>query len=114
MLAHGKILFICDDKSYANRLMEQLSDLGDYTLVTESTSQAGLVSLRHSICDLVIIRYAIPDLDILSTIGELKKIDPDCVIVVLLEVEVEGQSNQYAEVGVFETLGWPVKTDKLK
>ena len=114
MLARGKILFVCDDKSYTNRVKEQLSGLGDYTLITESTAQAGVMSLERNICDLVIIRYAIPDLDILSAIGEFKKADPDCVIVVLLEVEVEGQSNQYAEVGVFETLGWPVKTDKLK
>ncbi len=114
MFVHSKILFICDDRSYANTIRDQLSTLGNYTLITESTAQAGLVSLKHDICDLVIIRYAIPDLDILSTIGELKKIDPDCVIVVLLEVEVEGQSNQYSEVGVFETLGWPIKTDKLK
>ena len=77
MFVHSKILFICDDRSYANKIKEQLSGLGDYTLITESTSQAGLVSLRQSICDLVIIRYAIPDLDILSTIGELKKVDPD-------------------------------------
>lgn len=99
MAVQGKILFICDDKSYIIKIKEQLSNLGDYILTTESTAQAGVVSLEHYICDLVIIRYAIPDLDILSMIGELKKVDSDCVIVVLLEVEVEGQSNQFAEVG---------------
>jgi len=114
MVVQGKVLLICDDKSYAIEIKEQLSNIGDYVLITETTSQAGIVSLEHNICDLVIIRYAIPDLDILSTISDLKKIDPDCVIIVLIEVEVEEQANQFAEIGVFETLGWPVKTEKLK
>lgn len=114
MATHGKIIFICDDKSYAIKIKEELSNLGDYTLIVESTVQAGVVSLRQSICDLVIIRYAILGLDILSGIIELKKVDPDCVIVVLLEVEEESETNQFAEVGVFETLGWPVKAEKLK
>ncbi|MDD5561215.1 MAG: HD domain-containing protein [Candidatus Omnitrophica bacterium] len=114
MAVQGKILFICDDKSYVIEIKEQLSRLGDYTLIAESTAQAGVISLEHHMCDLVIIRYAIPELDILAAISDLKKVDPDCVIIVLLEVEVEGQANQFAEIGVFETLGWPVKTDNLK
>lgn len=114
MATHGKILFICDDKSYVNKIKEELSRLGDYTLVVESTAQAGVVSLGQSICDLIIIRYAIPELDILSGITELKKVDPDCVIIVLLEVEEESENNQFAEVGIFETLGWPVKPERLK
>ena len=114
MPTHGKILFICDDKTYVNEMREELAKLGDYTLIVESTAQAGVVSLEQSICDLIIIRYAIPELDILSGIAELKKVDPDCVIVVLLEVEEEGIDNQFAEVGIFETLGWPVKTEKLR
>lgn len=114
MAAFGKILFICDDKSYVNKIKEHLSKIGEYTLVPESTARAGVVSLQHSVFDLVIIRYAMPDLDILATIGELKTVDPDCVIVVLLEVEDAGQSNQFAEVGVFEVLGWPLNPDKLK
>ncbi|MDD5501784.1 MAG: HD domain-containing protein [Candidatus Omnitrophica bacterium] len=114
MALGGKILFLCDDRSYTNRIREELSDLGNYTLIEESTAQAAVISLEHHICDLVIIRYAIPELDILSAITDLKKVDPDCMIVVLLEVEDEGQSNHFAEVGIFETLGWPVKADKLK
>jgi putative nucleotidyltransferase with HDIG domain len=88
--------------------------LGDYTLIVESTAQAGVVSLEQNICDIVIIRYAIPELDILSGITELKKVDPDCVIIVLLEVAEEGETNQFMDVGVFETLGWPIKAEKLK
>ena len=114
MSAFGKILFICDDKAYANKIKEHLLKLGEYVLITESTAQAGVVSLQHSIFDLIIIRYAIPDLDILSTIAEFKKVDPDCVIVVLLEVEEHSQGNQFADVGVYEVLGWPIDFDKLK
>jgi len=114
MAVFGKILFICDDKAYANEIEEQLAGLGEYKLITETTSQAGVISLQHSICDLVIIRYAMQDLDILATIGELKKVDPDCVIVILLEVEDQGKGNQFADVGIYEVLGWPLNIDKLK
>jgi putative nucleotidyltransferase with HDIG domain len=114
MLAHGKILFICDDKSYVNELKGQLSGLGDYTIAAESTAQAGVISLKESACDLIIIRYAIPDLDILSAIADLRKVDPDCVIVVLIEAEAGRDNSQFADVGVFDVLAWPVKKDNLK
>jgi len=36
------------------------------------------------------------------------------VIVILLEVEKGTDDNRFAEVGVFDVLGWPVNADKLK
>lgn len=110
----GKILFICDDKAYVNKISEQLSRLGEYILVAESTSQAGVISLQHSACEMVIIRYAMQDMDMLSTIGELKRADPDCVIVVLLEAENGSKGNLFADLGVYDVLGWPLNPDKFK
>ena len=66
MVAHGKILLICDDKSYANYIKEQLLGLRDYSISIESTAQAGLVSLRQSGCDIIFIRYGVPEIDTAS------------------------------------------------
>jgi len=114
MAAPGKILLICDDKSYVTQIQEQLFSLGDYIFIVEPTVQAGALSLKENICDLVLIKYVIPRMDIVFGIAELRKVEPDCVIVVLFEGEQEDTVNQLTELGVFETLNWPVNTKKLK
>ena len=50
----GKILLICDNKSSSSHLKEQLLGWGNYTVIEESSGQAGIVSLSRGICDLVI------------------------------------------------------------
>lgn len=114
MAMHGKILLICDDKSFATYIKEQLFSLGDYHVIVESTVQAGVVSLGQSICDLIFIRQAVPEMDTVSLMFELRKIDPDCVVIFLLEADQEGLTDELAELGIFETLSRPVNAEKLK
>ncbi len=111
---HGKILLICDDKSFADYIKEQLFSLGDYQVIVESTSRAGLVNLEQGICDLIFIRRTVAETDIVSLMLELRKIDPDCVVIFLLEANQEGLKDELAGSGVFETVSRPVNAQKLK
>ena len=114
MATHGKILLICDDKPFADYIKEQLFSLGDYQVIVESTSRAGLVNLEQGICDLIFIRRTVAEMDITSLMLELRKIDPDCVVFFLLEANQEGLKDELAESGVFETVSRPVNAQKLK
>ncbi|MDP2043723.1 MAG: HD domain-containing protein [Candidatus Omnitrophota bacterium] len=111
---HGKILLICDDRSFVTYIKEQLFSLGDYQVSVESTARAGIVSLEQSVCDLIFIRRTVEEMDTVSLMFELRKIDPDCVVIFLLEAEQEGLKDEFAESGVFETVSRPVNAQKLK
>ncbi len=114
METSGRILLICDDKNFSNIFREQLSALGENTVVVEPTAQAATLSLGRGICDLVFVKYAVGETDMGSLMLELKKVDPDCVVVVLLDAQTDGLVNEFAELGAFESMLWPVNTDKLK
>ena len=88
--------------------------LGGYTVVVEPTSRAATLSLAEGACDLIFVKYAIGGIDIGSLMLELKKVDLDCVVVVLFDAQMNGLVNEFAELGVFESIIWPVNTDKLK
>jgi putative nucleotidyltransferase with HDIG domain len=114
METFGKILLICDDKDFSVYFKEQLFVLGGYVVVVEPTAQAAISSLGKGICDLVFVKYAILETNIDSLMFELKKIDPDCLVVVLLDAQIDGLVNELAELGVFESMIWPASSDKLR
>lgn len=110
----GKILLICDNKSSSSRLKEQLLGWGNYTVIEESSGQAGIVSLSRGICDLVIINCTLPETDTALLVRELKNTDPDCVAVVLLETGQTDKADELAESGVFETVSREAGAEKLR
>ncbi len=114
MAVRNKILLICEDRVFSISFKEQLLALGEYVIVVEPTVQAAALSLSRDICDLVFVKYALPETNISSLMRELKKIDPDCTVVVLLDAQKDGLVNEFEELGVFEGIIWPVNTDKLK
>ena len=114
MEVSGRILLICDDKGFFAHFKEQLFDLGGHTVIVEPTSQAATLSLASLNCDLVFVKHGIPETDIGSLMFELKKVDPDCMVVVLLDTQTDGLVNEFAELGVFESMLCPVNVDKLK
>jgi len=110
----GKILLIFNDLSYSKQLKEQLLGLGAYSVVAESTVQAGIFSLKQSNYDMIFIKYEISQTDTASLINELKKIDPDSVIVILHEAGEEENAKGLAELGIYDFLSLPVNAEKLK
>lgn len=115
MALFGKILLICDDQAVCDYFKGKLLALGEYTVVVEPNLQEAEASLSKGICDLVFVKYnAILKTDIGSLILKLKKVDPDCMFVVLFDVQKDGLVNEFAELGVFESLLWPANSDKLK
>jgi putative nucleotidyltransferase with HDIG domain len=114
MAARVKILLICDDQGFANYFKEQFSILGGHDIVVEPTIQAAVLSLSKIVFDLIFVKYATPETDIALLMFELKRVDPDCAVVVLLDAQRDGLANEFDELGVFESILWPANADKLK
>ncbi|MDO9572512.1 MAG: HD-GYP domain-containing protein [Candidatus Omnitrophota bacterium] len=114
MAIRAKILLICDDVGFSNYFKEQLFILGEHTVIVEPTFQAAALSLSKSICDLVFVKFAVLETDIGSGMYELRKVDLDCTAVILLDTQKDGLANEFEELGVFESIIWPVGVDKLK
>ena len=114
MAASGKILLICNDESYSVYIKEQILALGVYSVFVEFSAQAGIASLKQSSYELVLIRYGMPQADMVWLINELKKIDPDCVIVILLETEEEQKAKELVELGIYDLLSPSAHAEKLR
>lgn len=113
MQMFGKMLLICDDKGFATHFKEYLFDLGGYMVVNEPSTQAAVFSLSREMVDLVFVRYNTPEINFNTLMQELKKVDPDSMVVVLLDAQRDGLVNELMELGVFECLVWPAPADKL-
>lgn len=110
----GKILLICDDKAYSVQVKEQMLNLGNYSVFIESSAQAGEVSLSQFGWDMVFIKYGLPETDIAVLTAELKKIDPDCLSVILFETLEEDKIKELIDAGAYDLLSHPVNAKKLK
>ena len=114
MALRAKILLICDDEGFSSYFKEQLLVLGEHTVAVEPTFQAAALSLVGGSCDLVFLKYSGLKTDIAVLMLELRNVDPDCRIVVLLDAQDGGLINELAELGVFESIIWPANADKLR
>jgi putative two-component system response regulator len=110
----GKILLICDDQSYSIYIKEQILDLGDYPVFVELTVPLGVLSLRQSSYDMVCIKYGMPGVDMASLIGEIKRIDSDSTIVIMLEAGEESRAEELTDLGIYDFLSRPINLEKLR
>lgn len=110
----GRILLICDNPLYSTGIREQMLKLGVYSVFMESTPQAAAESLRQSSPDLVLIKEGMPRTDMALLVTELKQIDPDCPVVILLESEDEEKVKELMDLGIYDFLSSPIDVNKLK
>lgn len=114
MVGAGRILLICDDEAISRYLREQLIVEQRHSVSCEASSQGGLSALRQNSFDLVIVKSGISDLDTAELIKGLKKIDPDCIIIVLVDGPGSAVSKDLSQLGVYDYLSMPIiKPERL-
>ncbi len=114
MNSSEKILLICDDESYSEYIKQQILNLGNYSFCIELTAQAGVASLKQNLCDIIFIKYTIEDMGIFPLITEFRKIDPECVIIILFEKGEESNVKKLADYAIYDFLSRPVEVGQLK
>ena len=113
MPENNKILFICDDNEVSRYLVEQLMVEGGYFVTLESTAKQGLDTFRANDFDLVIAKPQMPDLSSLELIRELKRADPDCIIIALLDEHRQEVLEYLFSLGIYDFIAKPINLEKL-
>lgn len=108
-----RILLINNDEVISKYLREKISLNGGYTVSLESNARSGIEAFRNGSFDIVIVKFGMPDSDGLVLIKALKEINPDCVIIVLIEETNPQLLKDIYKLGVYECVSKPVNLEKL-
>lgn len=108
----GKILIIDDDERFSNYLKQELNIKGYSASLAISTSR-GLQSLRDGNFDLVIVGCGVSDIGLRKVIAEIKRIDTDCIIVIILEEGSAYILKELSGLNVYEFIVKPINLEKL-
>jgi two-component system response regulator AtoC len=110
-MSHATILIVDDEDLIRWSLRERLRTDG-YDIREAGTGQAALEQFAEGV-DLVLLDYRLPDTDGLSVLRELKKLDPD-VLVILLTAFVNVETAVDAmKLGAFHFANKPFNLDEV-
>jgi putative nucleotidyltransferase with HDIG domain len=97
----------------ARYIKEKLSMNLGHPISVEYTTSAALESFRTSAFDIVMVRFGMPDLNSVEFIKGIKKIDPDCVIIVFVEESDAEIPNETYKLSVYGFIAKPINLEKL-
>ncbi len=78
-----KTILCIDDDVDELRLRKAILQTKDYDVLTATSGSAGLTILKHGHIDVVVLDYAMPEMDGTAVAGEIRKLSPQLPIVVL-------------------------------
>jgi len=113
MAVSSRILVICDDRATSMYLREKLVIDGDCVVSFESTSPGGISALKQESFDIVIAKFGMPDLEGIRLIKELKKIDSDSIIIVLINEASPTLLKEIHQLGIYDFITTPINFEKL-
>lgn len=114
MPVNNSILLINDETELSKNLGEKLMGEAAYAVSFEYSGKDGLRALRENNFDIVIIKFRLQDSDGISLIQGIKRIDPDCVIIVLVkENEDHFFLREISELAIYDIVTIPVNLEKL-
>jgi response regulator RpfG family c-di-GMP phosphodiesterase len=113
MEATRTVLLLYADELILKYLKDKISNMGDYTVFGTNTAALGLEAMRNKAFDIIVAQSRMWDLDDGTLIEELKNVDPDCVIIMLIK-EVDAEiSRQMFRRGVYDFISEPLDLEKL-
>ncbi|MCX5705295.1 MAG: HD domain-containing protein [Candidatus Omnitrophica bacterium] len=113
MKESSRALIISDDEQISRNLREQLIIGGGFQVILENSSHGGLTALKSDSFDIVIMRYAMPDMSSAELIKGIKKVDSDAIIIAFLEDHNQQVIAEIFKLGVYDFISKPVNVEKL-
>jgi putative nucleotidyltransferase with HDIG domain len=113
MPTEARILVINDDQTVSRFLREKLIVEGGFFVSFAPGGKAGLEALRQNSFDLVITKFEMPDLNGIDLLKGLKKIDPDCIIIVLVNEDNPFLQKEIFKLGAYDVILKPINLEKL-
>jgi putative nucleotidyltransferase with HDIG domain len=108
-----RILLINDDEPLSKYLRDRLTVNGEYSISLEFSARSGLEIFSHNSFDIVIAKFGMPDLEGIELVKELKNIDPDSIIIILVEEANPRLLKEMYRLGVYDSIGKPINLEKL-
>ncbi len=108
-----RILLVNNDEVVSKYLKENLTVNEGYSVSRESSTTAGLETFRRNTFEIVIIKFGMPDMDGLALLRNLRLIDPDCVVIVLMEKSNPQLLKEIYKAGGYDFISQPINLEKL-
>jgi putative nucleotidyltransferase with HDIG domain len=109
----SRVLIISDDEKMSRLLREQLIVDAGFSVDFENSSSGGLIAMKQGGFDIVILRFAMPDMSSAELIKGLKKEDPDVIVIAFLEDHDPQVLREIFRLGVYDFVSKPVNIEKL-
>lgn len=113
MTENIKVLFIHDDETIARYIKEKLVINTGHAVSFDLSVKLGFETFKRSEPDVVILKYGIPNSDAAEFIKNIKKIDPDCVIIIFFEKPEPQISRELLRLGVYDFISKPINLERL-
>jgi two-component system, NtrC family, response regulator AtoC len=110
-MANATVLVVDDEDLIRWSLRERLRTEG-YEVLEAGTGRAALEQFKEGV-DLVLLDYRLPDLDGLSVLRELKKLDPDILVILLTSFVSVETAVEAMKLGAFHFANKPFNLDDV-
>jgi two-component system response regulator AtoC len=110
-MSNATVLLVDDEDLIRWSLRERLQADG-YEIREAGTGEAALVQFKEGV-DLVLLDYRLPDTDGLSVLRELKKLDPDILVVLLTSFVSVETAVEAMQLGAFHFANKPFNLDEV-
>jgi DNA-binding NtrC family response regulator len=111
-MSRNKVLVVDDEKNQRETYTLILEDDG-YAVTTAQSGEQALRLARENDFDLVLTDYKMAGMDGLTLLGELLKIDPSIIVVMMTAHGSVDSVKEALRGGAFDYLGKPVDRDEL-
>jgi two-component system response regulator AtoC len=110
-MTNATILIVDDEELIRWSLREGLKEQG-YEIVEAGTGREALDQFKHG-ADLVLLDYRLPDTDGLSVLRELKKLDPDVLVILLTSLVSVETAVEAMKLGAYHFANKPFNIDEV-
>jgi DNA-binding NtrC family response regulator len=110
-MSHATILIVDDEDLIRWSLRERLQGDG-YDILEAGTGREALEQFKEGV-DLVLLDYRLPDMDGLSILRELKKVDPDILVILLTSLVSVEVAVEAMKLGAFHFTNKPFNLDDV-
>jgi two-component system, NtrC family, response regulator AtoC len=111
IMTNATILIVDDEDLIRWSLRERLQTDG-YDILEAGTGKAALEQFKTGV-DLVLLDYRLPDLDGLSILRELKKLDPEILVILLTSFVSVETAVEAMKLGAFHFANKPFNLDEI-
>lgn len=111
-MARETILVINNDERFTVHLKEELVRRG-YSVSLATNSFQLFEELKEKPFEMVISKFGLPNLEARELIREVKRSDPDCMLIIILEEMNAELNEELLHLGIYEVFIKPADNEKL-